>query len=89
MILVGIDTGVHTGVAIWKKKKKKFEKIYTTKIAKAMEDVLILHNATAEVNYPRIFSSWVVHKIIKIYCKIFCRYNYYYYICNIKQQTKI
>lgn len=21
--------------------------------------------------------------------KIFCRYNYYYYICNIKQQTKI
>lgn len=49
MILVGIDTGVHTGVAIWNTREKKFEKIYTTKIAKAMEDVLILHNTTAEI----------------------------------------
>lgn len=39
MIYIGIDTGVHTGMAIWDSRSKKFLSIETLKIHKALEIV--------------------------------------------------
>lgn len=36
---IGIDVGTHTGVAVWDKSEKRFVKIQTTTILKAMEIV--------------------------------------------------
>ena len=39
MIYIGIDTGVHTGVAVWDSSNKSFTDIQTTSIHKAMDVV--------------------------------------------------
>lgn len=39
--IIGIDTGVNTGVAVWDRKLKKFEIIKTVAIHKAMELVTV------------------------------------------------
>lgn len=40
MIAIGIDTGIHTGIAIWDMKTKEFELLKTMKILDAMEIIL-------------------------------------------------
>lgn len=40
MIFIGIDTGTHTGVAIWDSEQKKFLGVETLPIHKAMELVM-------------------------------------------------
>lgn len=42
MIYIGIDTGTHTGIAVWSSEFKKFVSIETKAIHEAMEDVLSL-----------------------------------------------
>ena len=39
MIYIGIDTGVHTGIAIWDSAKQSFESIASMSIHRAMEEV--------------------------------------------------
>src|SRR5690606_27641214 len=41
--IIGIDTGVNTGFAIWNKQEKKFEAIGTMLIHQAMKEVERLH----------------------------------------------
>lgn len=40
MIFIGIDTGVHTGIAVWDTKRKVFCEIATLKIHQAMQRVM-------------------------------------------------
>ncbi|HXR84308.1 MAG TPA: hypothetical protein VN722_08370 [Hanamia sp.] len=39
--IIGVDTGVNTGIAVWDRKLKKFEIIQTVAIHKAMEFVSV------------------------------------------------
>lgn len=43
MKIIGIDTGVNTGFAIWKPKLKKFSRVTTLKIHQAIYDVRCLN----------------------------------------------
>lgn len=45
---IGIDAGTHTGVAIWDKQEKRFAKIVTTSILKAI-DIVRRYNIEDEV----------------------------------------
>lgn len=45
---IGIDAGTHTGVAIWDKQEKRFVKIVTTSILKAI-DIVRRYNIEDEV----------------------------------------
>lgn len=45
---IGIDAGTHTGVAIWDKQEKRFVKIVTTSILKAI-DIVRKYNIEDEV----------------------------------------
>lgn len=50
MIYIGIDTGTHTGIAIWDTKQKKFLEVKTLPIHKAIELVL-----TYATTFPDVF----------------------------------
>ena len=39
MIYIGIDTGVHTGIAVWDNKQRSFECVDAVKIHQAMKTV--------------------------------------------------
>jgi hypothetical protein len=49
MIYIGIDCGVHTGVAIWNSVERRFESIYTTVLYRALLDVLELRQKGTEL----------------------------------------
>lgn len=49
MIYIGIDCGVHTGVAIWNSVERRFESIYTTVLYRALLDVLSLRQNGQEL----------------------------------------
>lgn len=40
MIYIGIDTGVHTGIAVWDNRQRSFEMISALKIHQAMKEVI-------------------------------------------------
>ena len=46
-IFVGLDTGVHTGIAVWDSRAKQLTNVRTVKIHEAMKMVEELHEATA------------------------------------------
>ena len=43
MIYIGIDTGVHTGLAVWDSKRRRLEECKTVLIHQAIEEVTIMH----------------------------------------------
>ena len=51
MIHIGIDTGTHTGFAVWDSGKRKFLEIGTLTITQAMERVLIYRNIALEAGH--------------------------------------
>ena len=51
MIHIGIDTGTHTGFAVWDSEKRKFLEIGTLTITQAMERVLIYRNIALEAGH--------------------------------------
>ena len=53
---IGIDPGVHTGFAIWKKSDKKFVAIHTMNIAEVQHAILIM--------------MWNVHSNVKPFLRI-------------------
>lgn len=46
-IYVGLDTGVHTGIAVWDSRAKRLTDVRTVKIHEAMRIVAELHEATS------------------------------------------
>jgi len=53
MIYIGIDTGVHTGVALWDNRKRSLELVTSMPIHKAM-DVVKLHQMKAQENGTKL-----------------------------------
>jgi hypothetical protein len=53
MIYIGIDTGVHTGVALWDNRKRSLELVTSMPIHKAME-VVKLHQVKAQENGTKL-----------------------------------
>lgn len=51
MLCIGIDTGVHTGFAVWDTEKKMLTELTTLKIHHAMERVIQLSNSDEIVVY--------------------------------------
>lgn len=51
MIHIGIDTGTHTGFAVWDSEKRKLLEIETLTITQAMERVLIYRNIALEAGH--------------------------------------
>lgn len=48
MLYIGIDTGVHTGLAVWESECKAFDAIATLPIHQALDRVRRLHDAYGE-----------------------------------------
>ncbi len=53
MIYIGIDTGVHTGIALWDNRKRSLEFVTSMPIHKAME-VVKLHQVNAQENCTKL-----------------------------------
>lgn len=51
MIHIGIDTGTHTGFAVWDSEKRQLLEIATLTITQAMERVLIYRNIALETGH--------------------------------------
>lgn len=54
MIYIGIDTGVHTGLAVWNSKGRTFEELQTTTIHRAM-DIVRSYKARTQSAGERLF----------------------------------
>ena len=51
MIHIGIDTGTHTGFAVWDSEKRQLLEIATLTITQAMERVLVYRNIALETGH--------------------------------------
>ena len=51
MIHIGIDTGTHTGFAVWDSGKRQLLEIATLTITQAMERVLVYRNIALETGH--------------------------------------
>lgn len=63
-IYIGIDTGTHTGIAIWNATKKQFERIATLPIHKAMDlvkEYYATHGSSLKVRYEDA-RLWMHHQ---------------------------
>lgn len=52
MIFIGIDTGVHTGFAVWDSDSRRLTEVRTYSITQAMEQVRMIADIRGHANVP-------------------------------------